>query len=163
MTYLCWSPVGPWIFATVHGGMGFGHADLAIDVDGRGVHRLRGVGGCRIDVRPDGKALLWNASDRAIVAADLDVSTRPPKVARARVVLRCGKDRMLYHGDWSPDGRHIAFAHGPNGSQHVGLRARDWHICVADASKTNVWVTLTTDGESNKEPDWVPAEGGAKK
>jgi hypothetical protein len=28
-------------------------------------------------------------------------------------------------------------------------------LCVADASQKNVWVALTTDGKSHKEPDWA--------
>jgi len=63
----------------------------------------------------------------------------------------------------TPDGKYIAFSHGPNAQQHVGRMAREWHTCVADAAETNVWVTLTTVGESNKEPDWVRvAPGDAK-
>jgi hypothetical protein len=27
---------------------------------------------------------------------------------------------------------------------------------VADATAANRWVAITTDGNSNKEPDWVP-------
>jgi len=38
----------------------------------------------------------------------------------------------------------------------VGLRAPGWDLCVADAAATNRWVAITTDGNSNKEPDWVP-------
>ena len=38
----------------------------------------------------------------------------------------------------------------------VGVRAEGWDICVADASETNRWVAVTTDGNCNKEPDWMP-------
>jgi hypothetical protein len=33
--------------------------------------------------------------------------------------------------------------------------APGWTTCVADASKKTHWVAITTDGKSNKEPDWV--------
>ena len=48
----------------------------------------------------------------------------------------------------TPDGKYIAFSYGPNGQQHVGRVARAWHTCVADAAETNVWVPLTTAGDS---------------
>jgi len=163
VTYLCWSPGGRWIFGTVHGGMGFGHANVAIEADGTGVASVRRIGGCRIDVRRDGRKVLWNASDQAIVAADLDVNSRPPKVGTIRTIVSCPRTHMVYHGDWSPDGRYVLFAHGPTGQQHAGLKAPGWHICVADAAETNVWVRLTSDGQSNKEPDWlVPANPEGK-
>jgi hypothetical protein len=37
----------------------------------------------------------------------------------------------------------------------VGVKAPGWDICVADANATDVWMPLTNDGLSNKEPDWV--------
>lgn len=164
LCYLCWSPKGRWIFATVHGGMGFRHGDVAIEAGGKGVFRLKAIGGCRIDVSRDGTKVLWNASDRAIVAGDLDLSAAPPKVTNVRTVVRCDKDHKVYHGDFSPDGRHVAFSFGPNGSQHVGIVARGWRICVADAAKENVYVPVTREGVSNKEPDWLPAPAkGARK
>ena len=68
----------------------------------------------------------------------------------------CSPESKVYHGDWSPCGRYIAFSYGPAyGSQHVGEPAKGWHIGVADAAQTNVWVQLTTTGISNKEPDWL--------
>ena len=154
-TYLCWAPGAKWILATVHGGMGYKHADLAIEAGGKGVFPLKSVRGCRMDVSPDGKKVLWNASDRVIAAADIDLKTSPPKISNIRTVVSCDKDHMVYHGDWSPSGKYIAFSHGPNGRQHVGYVARGWHAYVADAEQTNVWVRITASGQSNKEPDWV--------
>ena len=49
--------------------------------------------------------------------------------------------------------------------QCPGVDAPGWDIWVADAAGTNVRVRLTSDGKSNKEPDWVtvsPAETPAK-
>jgi len=145
------------VLATVHGGLGYGHADLAIEADGRATYPLKGVGGCRPDVSPDGKRVCWNATDRIIAVADVDLSARPPAVRNTRTLVRCDRTHKVYHADFSPDGRFVAFAHGPAaGSQHVGIRAEGWNICVADARARDVWVALTDDGKSNKEPDWAP-------
>jgi hypothetical protein len=160
---LCWSPDGKWFTATVHGGMGHKHANLIFPADGTDVFALTGVGGCRPDIRADGKMLTWNAGDQLISVADLDLSAQPPKVTHARKAITCDKEHEVYHADWSPCGRYIAFSHGPKGAEQVGLVAKDWHICVADAAKPDVWVVLTTDGQSNKEPDWLPAASGKAK
>jgi len=159
---LKWSPCGKWFFATVHGGMGWKYGDLAIPMEGARVWKLKGVEGCRPDFRPDGKQLLWNLSDQAIAVADLDMTKQPPRLANARKVVTCGKDYKVYHGDWSPDGKYIAFSHGPaKGGQDVGNPAKGWHIFVADAARKNVVVQITHDGVSNKEADWLPV--GVKK
>ena len=154
--YLSCSPDGKWILGTVHGGMGYGHADLAMAVDGKAAQKLEPIGGCRPEIRRDGKKILWNATDQAIVVADIDLESRPIAIRNVRTVVDCDKRHKVYHADWSPDGRFIAFAHGRNGSQNVGEVARGWHIYVADASAKNVYVQLTNDGVSDKEPDWLP-------
>jgi len=99
--YLCWSPNDKWVFATVNGGMGYGHANLAVRTEGREVHALHRTWGCRIDVRPDGKKIAWNLDDHTIVAADVDLTSTPPKVANPRVVLYCDWDEKVYHADCS--------------------------------------------------------------
>ena len=45
----------------------------------------------------------------------------------------------------------------------VGAAAKGWDIYVADASDLNRFVRITTDGNCNKEPDWVPAIAGQGK
>jgi hypothetical protein len=154
------SPDGGWFLATVHGGMGHRHANLAFEAAGTRVFPLPKVGGCRPDISPDGRKVAWNLSDQVIAVADLDLTASGPRVANVRKAVTCDKQHEVYHADWSPDGRYLCFSYGPKGPEQVGLTARDWHICVADASKTNVWVVLTTDGISNKEPDWLPAPAG---
>ena len=37
----------------------------------------------------------------------------------------------------------------------VGLKAAGWNICVGDAEEPDVWVEVTSDGNCNKEPDWM--------
>ncbi len=158
--YICWAPpTGRWILATIHGGMGYGHANVAIETGGTAAVRLPLVGGCRPEVSPDGRRLVWNATDEVIATAEVELSGRAPVVRNVRTLVRCARGHKVYHADVSPCGRFVAFAHGPGGSQHVGLQAPGWNICVADAARRDVWVAVTTDGLSNKEPDWVRARG----
>jgi Tol biopolymer transport system component len=60
----------------------------------------------------------------------------------------------LYNICWSPDGKYIAFSYGPKANEQVGCKAPGWDICVSDMS--GKYVEITTDGNHNKEPDWVP-------
>ena len=158
----CWSPDGKWFAATVHGGMGHKHANLVFEADGTKVFKLPGVGGCRPDFSPDGKRISWNLSDYVIAVADVQLGPAGPKVSNIRKAITCDKQHEVYHSDWSPDGKYIAFSYGPKGGEQVGTMAKGWHICVADAAQDNVWVPVTTDGVSNKEPDWVPAAATGK-
>ncbi|MFB3892911.1 MAG: TolB family protein [Phycisphaerae bacterium] len=153
---ICWSPDGKWLLATVHGGMGFDHAILAIEADGTKVSQIKGINGCRPDISPDGKRLSWNRTDQEIGLADLDLGGEAPTVSNVRTVISCDKKHMVYHADWSPDGRFIAFDLGPS-AEGIKEKIRGTNICVADASQINVWVPVTTDGASNMEPDWLPA------
>ena len=97
--------------------------------------------------------------------ADLDLSGPQPKVVNPRDVVTSVNPIHIYHIDWSPDSRYVAFSRGPTrkmgglgiAPEVVGVKAEGWNICVADAAKTNRWVQITADGKSNKEPDWIPA------
>ncbi len=153
---LAWTPDGKWFVATVHGGMGFRHAILAFEADGPGVFDLGKwkVGGCRPDLSPDGRRLAWGASDETLMAGDIDFSGPEPRVTGLRRVARCGKGTEVYHVEWSPDGRLVAFSHGPEAGEQLGQRAPGWNICVGDLDGN--WVPITSDGKDNKEPDWVP-------
>jgi len=161
---LCWSPDGKWFLTTVHAGMGFKHAILAIEADGPGVFNL-GIHGCRPDISPDGKRVSWGKSDWALCVADLEISDGKPVLKNTRDVVTSRKPIKIYHSDWSPDGKYIAYSTGPIKKQLglvneiVGARAEGWNIAIADASATNRTVVITTDGKSNKEPDWAPAAG----
>ena len=157
----CWSADAKWFVATVHGGMGYRHAILAFEAEGTKVFDL-GLGGCRPEFSPDGGQVAWGAGDYTLRVVDLDLSGHEPKVSGPRDVVTSAKPDMIYHFDWSPDGRYFAFTRGrPKkvlGSQAavVGNRAEGWNICVADAKQPNRWTAITVDGHSNKEPDWVP-------
>jgi len=160
---VCWSPDGKWFVATVHAGMGYDHAILAIEAAGDRVVNLE-IPGCRPDISPDGKHVAWGSGDWTISVGDLDLSGDTPTVTNRRDIVNSQEPIKVYHADWSPDGRYIAFSRGPVGhklgpvAEIVGVQAEGWNICVADANSTDKWVEITTDGASNKEPDWVPEE-----
>ena len=158
---ICWTPDGKWFLATVSGGMGYKHANLAVEADGMGVYELD-MRGCRPDVSPDGTKVAWGRGDWILRVADLDFSGPVPKVTNKRDVVTSEKARMIYHMEWSPDGRYLAFSRGP-GKKHlgrhpaiIGVRVPGWNLCVADASATDRWVAITTGEGCHKEPDWVP-------
>ncbi len=162
---ICWTFDGNWFLATVHAGMGYKHAILAIEARGTGVFDL-GIGGCRPDMSPDGRKVAWGPSDWVLRMGDLDVSGPKPRVVNQRNIVTSKKPLKIYHVDWSPDGRYVAFSRGPTKKrlgpvcEIVGVRADGWNICVADARATNRWTAITTDDNSNKEPDWAPAASG---
>ncbi len=153
---ICWSPDGKWFLATVHGGMGFQHAILLIEANGPGVFDLSkyGVGGCRPDFSPDGGRMTWGATDWDLCVGSIDPTSAEARVTEVRRLVHCEKDYEVYHADFSPDGRYVAFSYGPAANEQVGGEAPGWNICISDMKGT--WVQVTTDGNHNKEPDWVP-------
>jgi Tol biopolymer transport system component len=158
---ICWSSDGRWFVSTVHAGMGFGHAILAFRADDTKVFNLK-IPGCRPDLSPDGKKICWGTSDFAICVADLDLSGPEPKLTNRREVATSVKPVKIYHADWSPDGRYVAFATGPTEKklgkvcEVVGAKAPGWNIGVADADGKDRKLIITHDGASDKEPDWAP-------
>jgi Tol biopolymer transport system component len=160
---LDWSPDGKWFVTTVHGGMGFKHSILAVEAAGTGVIDLQ-LPGCRPDLGPGGNKVVWGHGDYAIGVADLDLGAAPPPAANRRRVLVSREPVMTYHMDWSPEGRYVAFTRGPKSARKMlvgatretpGVQAPGWDLCVADPARENRWVQITSDGLSNKEPDWV--------
>ncbi|MBN1803682.1 MAG: hypothetical protein JW837_00385 [Sedimentisphaerales bacterium] len=153
---ICWSADGNWFLATVHGGMGFEHADLAIQADGNKVYDLTefGVTGCRPDIRYDCKKITWGLTDWDLGMADINFTSSGPQVTNVRRFLKCREEDEVYHTDFSPDGKYVAFSYGPKANEMVGGKAPGWNICVSDIS--GKWVQITHDGNHNKEPDWVP-------
>jgi Tol biopolymer transport system component len=152
---VCWSPDGDWFVSTVHGGMGFKHAILAFPAGRAEVFDLTkyGVTGCRPDFSADGKMITWGLSDCDLCVANIELG-KVPAVSGVHKILTCDEEHEVYHTDFSPDGKYIAFSYGPKADEMVGGKAPGWNICVVDMS--GVWVQVTTDGNHNKEPDWVP-------
>jgi hypothetical protein len=157
---ICWPPDGKWFIATVHGGMGYDHTNLAIEAIGTKVFDL-GLEGCRPDVARDGKKIVWSPDDLVLWVADLDLTLSLPRIANKRLVFaQSGLGIFQQHADWSPHREFIAFGRGPKaggaGSYPVapGNPAKGWDICIGDL--TGKWIQITTDGKHNKEPDWVP-------
>jgi len=155
---ICWSPDGNWFLATVHGGMDFKHANLAIQADGSNIYDLTkfGVTGCRPDFSLVGNKITWGLTDWDLCMAKIDFKSSEPQVTDVRRVIKCRKEYEVYHTDFSPDGNYIAFSHGPKATEMVGGKAPNWNICVSDM--TGKWVQITRDGHHNKEPDWVPVK-----
>jgi hypothetical protein len=162
---LNWTPDAKWFVSTVHGGMGFKHGIVAIDAEGEGAFDLA-LKGCRPDLSPDGKRVVWGHGDYAIGLAELDFSSKPPKATFVRNVVESKEPLETYHADWSPDAKYVALSFGPKFKgkslkghlpEMNGIEAPGWNVRIADASTRGRWVAVTFDGKSNKEPDWLPA------
>lgn len=77
---ICWSPDGNWFLATVHGGMGFKHANLALEANSNKVFDLTkyGVTGCRPDCSFDSSRITWGLSDWDLCTASIDLKSSVP-------------------------------------------------------------------------------------
>jgi Tol biopolymer transport system component len=167
---LNWTPDGKWFVATVHGGMGFAHSIVAVQADGLAVIDLQ-LGGCRPDLNHDGSKVAWGHGDFRVGVANLDFAGPIPKADNIHDAVISANPIETYHCDWSPDSKYIAFTRGAKRHEKKlgaiapeipGSDAPGWNICVSDPLQPNRFVMLTTDGKSNKEPDWVPAKADEK-
>jgi len=150
----CWSPVNDWIIATVHEHGEFGHAIIAIDPDNRGkIYSLDGIGinGCRPDFSWDGKMICWNSDDYNIRVVPFE----PPfqKTLPIHTVAKAPEGGSVYFGDWSPDGKYIAYAMNPDVKfEHPRTRVL-WDIFVTRAAG-GPYVQVTFDHANNKQPEF---------
>lgn len=171
----CFAAHGKWIVATVHAGMGYKHAILLIEAEGSRIIDLQ-INGCRPCLSADGQRIAWGQDDHTIVVAELDVTTETPKIGKRIFHVR-DKQNKIYHSDLSPDGEYLSLSRGPDGKgdlskigtheaacEMVGVYASNWNILVVPLSLTksldlndaqpNDYFAITSDGNSNKEPDW---------
>ena len=152
---LGWSPDGKYITATVLGGMGLKHTNIGIVVNSSRYFKLN-VTGCRPEFSFDGKYIAWGRTDYEFDIAKIYMDRPVPVADKDKIpFLQVTKGYEVYHIDWSPDGKYVAFSFGPDGEQHVGGTAKGWNICIAEIA-TGKWAYVTTDGNQNKEPDWIP-------
>jgi Tol biopolymer transport system component len=170
-----YAPNGKWIVSTVHAGMGFDHAILAIERYGTNIVNLK-IPGCRPCLSRDGKQIAWGSGDHEIVAAPIDLEAVLPTVGTWRLRIK-DKTNETYHVDWSPDDRYLTLSRGPASKgdpnkpgtfqaacEIVGVYAPGWNLCAVSAERDGVvnlsqatdadFVMLTTNGFSNKESAW---------
>ncbi|MBU6402563.1 MAG: PD40 domain-containing protein [Verrucomicrobia bacterium] len=166
---------GRWIAATVHAGMGYGHAILLIEAHGTNIFNL-GIPGCRPCLSPDGRQIAWGPGDHELAVAPIDLDSAHPTVGPRRVRILDEKNK-IYHIDWSPDSRFLSFSRGPDGEgdlgkpgtfqaacEIMGVYAGGWNLDAVSAEQDRVIdlatatpadvAILTTNGDSNKEPAW---------
>ena len=171
------APNGKWIAATVHAGMGLSHAIVLIEAQGNRIINLN-IPGCRPCLSPDGKQIAWGTGDNELAVAPLDLNSDNPSVGPWRMTI-LDKLNQIYHIDWSPDSKFLAFSRGPEGkgvpgkpgcfladyAPIMGVYAPGWNIAVvaADhkgpfnlngAGRDEFSMMVTTNGLSNKEPAW---------
>ncbi len=161
-----WSADGKWIVATVHGGMGFGHAIIGLEVDGDRVVDLK-IGGCRPCLSRDGKRITWSRDDHTVCVADVTYTDDGPRLTNERVVHHDEK-LHLYHPDFSPDGQFVSFSMGPGGrvpavgpgthtevAEMVGV-CGPWNLYVKQVDGAEPPLQITADAQlSNKESEWI--------
>src|SRR5256886_5087478 len=171
----CFAPNGKWVVATVHAGMGVDHGILLIATHGTNIINLK-IPGCRPCLSPDGKQIAWGSEDHELDTAPIDLDSDTPKVGQWSLRIK-DEHNHIYHIDWSPDSRFVAFSRGPEsmgdltkkGSfqgacEMVGSYAKGWNIYAVSAKRTGIIdlekagndevAQLTTNGCSNKESAW---------
>ena len=175
---------GKWIVSTVHAGMGFDHAILAIEARGNKIINLK-IPGCRPCLSPDGKQIAWGPGDHEVAVAPIDLEADLPAVGPWRLRIE-DKTNETYHVDWSPDSRYLSLSRGPASKgdptkmgtfqaacEIVGVYAPGWNLCAVSAEQDGVvdlnrptdadFLMLTTNGFSNKESAWFHPPIKAKK
>ncbi len=162
---LNWSAQGDWIVTTVHGGMGFRHAIIAIDLHSQVVKDL-GVSGCRPCLSADGSKIAWSGNDHTINIAEVRYDEGSIALENVRVLYQREHDH-LYHPDISPDGKYVVFSVGPGGrvaangpgthtqvAEMVGVRGQ-WRLFLKRFNGEGPVLQLTDGDEpTSKEAEW---------
>jgi len=150
----CWSPAGDWIVATVHEHNDFDHAIIAIGLRDGKFYSLGkgGISGCRPDISWDGERICWNPNDVQIGVTRFDPTCT--EGLRLRSIAQAPPPKgSVYFGDWSPDGRYVAYAMNPD----IGVRDKYagalWDIFVTRAEGGS-HVQLTFNHANNKQPEF---------
>ncbi|MCJ7628207.1 MAG: hypothetical protein MUO50_07440 [Longimicrobiales bacterium] len=145
------SPDGNWFVATSRGGR---RGNILFDASESGISSLS-IQGCRPDISPDGAKIAWGRTDQELRIGSFNPGAGENNVTDQIPVVVTDRAQKVYHVDWSPDGKYLAFSYGPSrGGQAVGQKAEGWNLCIYDIA-AGKWVQITTDGNHNKEPDWV--------
>lgn len=105
LVQLCWSPGGDWFVAARRGPI------TAFKADDKTQMYLQAPG-CTPDISPDGKWLVWNGSDFSLNIGALDLDSPQRNVTDHRMVVACERAYWIYHADWSPDQKYLAFTYG---------------------------------------------------
>jgi len=151
LVQLCWSPGGDWFVAAGRGPI------TAFKADDKTQMYLHAPG-CTPDISPDGKRLVWNGSDFSLNIGALDLDSPKSNVTDHRMKVACERAYWIYHADWSPDQKYLAFTYGFDDESNQASERNPWsHVCICDLN-TGKWTQVTTDGKHNKEPDWVPVK-----
>lgn len=150
----CWSPAGDWIVATVHKYAEFDHAIIAIDLRNNQIHSLvkGGINGCRPDISWDGKFICWNPNDIQIGVTQFNPRSSGELPLRA-IAQAPPPHGSVYFGEWSPDGKYIAYAMNPDFKISNPRTGALWDIFVTRA-KGGPFVQLTFDHANNKHPEF---------
>lgn len=151
---LCWSPNGEW-FVAAGGRPGILGRENAFKADDKTMMNLT-ISGCTPDISADGKSFAWNASDWSLNIGKLDFDSPQSSVTDHKMVVACERDHWVYHADWSPDGKYLAFAYGFDDESKPADEREEWsHTCICDLT-TGKWTQITSGGKYNGLPDWVP-------
>ncbi len=149
---------------------------ILIDAHGSRFINLHCIG-CRPNLAPDCKHIAWGTTDHELCIAPIDLSSENPVIGKPQLLIRDAEFK-IYHIHWSPDSSYVAFSRGPEGkgdlnkvgtfqspNEIIGVYGEGWNVWVANARKTGVidlnhpnstdFIKITTNGLSNKQPEWV--------
>lgn len=106
----------------------------------------------RADLSWNGNRICWNPNDIQIA------TTRFNPLSNDRLSIRViaqapPPNGSVYFGDWSPDGKYVAYAMNPNFKVFNSRTGSPWDVFVTRA-KGNAYGQLTFDHANNKHPEF---------